>query len=206
MQLPRRNGFDGWPEFFSLFVQHGRVDMSHAILWKASGWLALGLVLTLSGVVSAADLKVGDKAPPFTMQGSDGKTYSLDQFKGKQAVVLAWYPKAFTGGCTAECTSFRAKSKEMKEMKAAYFTASVDPVEENTKFAKSLDADYPILSDPDKSVAKAYGVLNERGMATRWTFYIDKDGIIKEIDKKVNTKKAADDVISKVKSLGLSGD
>jgi peroxiredoxin Q/BCP len=180
--------------------------MSHAILRKASGWLALGLVLTLSGIVSAADLKVGDKAPPFTMQGSDGKTYSLDQFKGKQAVVLAWYPKAFTGGCTAECTSFRAKSKEMKEMKAAYFTASVDSVEENTKFAKSLDADYPILSDPDKTVAKAYGVLNERGMATRWTFYIDKDGIIKEIDKKVNTKKAADDVISKVKSLGLSGD
>jgi thioredoxin-dependent peroxiredoxin len=183
--------------------------MTHAILRKGSGWLALGLGLVLSGVgvVSAADLKVGDKAPPFTMKGSDGKTYSLDQFKGKQAVVVAWYPKAFTGGCTAECKSFRAKSKEMKEMKAAYFTASVDTVEENTRFARSLDADYPILSDPDKTVAKAYGVLNEqRGMAMRWTFYIDKDGIIKEIDKKVNTAKAAEDVVSKVKSLGLSGD
>jgi thioredoxin-dependent peroxiredoxin len=181
--------------------------MTHSILRQGSRWLALGLGLVVSGVVSAADLKVGDKAPAFSMVGSDGKTYTLDHFKGKQAVVLAWYPKAFTGGCTAECTSFATKSKEMKELKVAYFTASVDPVVDNTKFANSLNADYPILSDPDKSVAKAYGVLNpDRGFANRWTFYIDKDGIIKEIDKKVNTKMAAEGVIAKVKSLGISGD
>ena len=182
--------------------------MSHAILRGGAGVLGLSLGLLVTGVVSAAELKVGDKAPAFTMQGSDGKTYTLDQFKGKRAVVLAWYPKAFTGGCTAECTSFRAKSKEMKELNVAYFTASVDTPDYNKKFAESLDADYPILSDPDKSVAKAYGVLREPGgaVANRWTFYIDKDGIIKEIDKKVDTKKAAEGVVSKVKSLGLNGD
>jgi len=180
--------------------------MSHAILRKSSTWVALGVALAVVGVVAAADLKVGDKAPAFTMKGSDGKTYTLDDFKGKQAVVLAWYPKAFTGGCTKECTSFRTKSKELKELKVAYFTASVDPVEENTKFANSLNADYPILSDPDKSVARAYGVLSDRGMANRWTFYIDKNGIIKEIDKKVNAANAADNVISKVKALGLAGE
>ena len=181
--------------------------MSHAISRKSSACIALGVALAVVGVVSAADLKVGDKAPAFTMKGSDGKTYTLDDFKGKQAVVLAWYPKAFTGGCTKECTSFRTKSKEMKDLKVAYFTASVDTVDENTKFANSLNADYPILSDPDKSVAKAYGVMNEqRGFANRWTFYIDKEGVIKEIDKKVDTKQAAEGVMSKVKSLGLGGD
>jgi thioredoxin-dependent peroxiredoxin len=166
--------------------------------------LAIGLAL-IAGA-AAAELKVGDKAPDFSLQGSDGKTYTLDQFKGKSAVVVAWFPKAFTGGCTKECKSLRANSKALKELNVAYFTASVDPAEQNEKFAKSLDLDYPILSDPDKTVANAYGVMSPRGFSNRWTFYIDKDGIIKEIDKKVNTAKAADDVISKVKSLGLTGD
>jgi thioredoxin-dependent peroxiredoxin len=90
----------------------------------------------------------------------------------------------------------------------AYFTASVDSVDGdkgNAAFAKSLDLDYPILSDPDKSTAKAYGVLNAAGMSSRVTFYIDKEGVIKEIDKKINTGKAGDDVVSKVKSLGIGG-
>ena len=90
-------------------------------------------------------------------------------------------------------------------MNVAYFTASVDKPEENKKFAESLDLDYPILSDPDKTVANAYGVMSPRGFSNRWTFYIDKDGIIKEIDKKVNTDKAGEDVAAKVKALGLDG-
>ena len=65
--------------------------------------LSLALTLTISLPALAAELKVGDEAPNFTMKGSDGKTYSLSDFKGKKAVVLAWYPKAFTGGCTKEC-------------------------------------------------------------------------------------------------------
>src|SRR5271155_2520423 len=143
--------------------------------------LGVLLVMVIAGA-AAADLKVGDPAPPFEMKGSDGKTYTLDQFKGKLPVVVAWFPKAFTGGCTAECKSLRANSKELHALKVAYFTASVDPPEENKRFAESLELDYPILSDPDKTVATAYGVLSQRGMAQRWTFYIDKDGTIKEID------------------------
>ena len=96
----------------------------------------------------------------FSLQGSDGKTYTLEQFKGKSAVVIAWFPKAFTGGCTNECKSLRANSKALKDLNVAYFTASVDTPEENKKFAESLDLDYPILSDPDKTVAKAYGVVH----------------------------------------------
>ena len=166
--------------------------------------LGIGLVLVGGAGAVRAELKVGDKAPAFELKGSDGKTYTLDQFKGKSAVVVAWFPKAFTGGCTKECKSLRANSKALHELDVAYFTASVDTPELNKQFAESLDLDYPILSDPDKSVAKAYGVLSGRGFSNRWTFYIDKDGIIKEIDKTVNPDKAGADVAAKVKSLGLS--
>ncbi len=164
----------------------------------------LGVGTVLSGVSRADGPKVGDQAPPFTLKGSDGKTYSLGDFKGKKGVILAWFPKAFTGGCTAQCKSYGSDSAELKTQNVAYFTASVDEPDYNKKFAESLGADYPILSDPDKSVAKAYGVLSERGFANRWTFYIDKNGVIKEIDKKVNTKQAAPDTAAKVKSLGLA--
>lgn len=170
--------------------------------------LTLGLSLGfLVSTVAAAELKVGDKAPPFSLQGSDGKTYSLDDFKGKKAVVVAWFPKAFTGGCTAECKSLRANSDSMKKLGVAYFTASVDTPDKNKDFAKSLDLDYPILSDPDKSVAKAFGVLRpDGGVTNRWTFYIDKDGVIREIDKSVNTAQAAEGIAAKVKELKLTGE
>ncbi len=168
--------------------------------------LGIGLAIVAGAAMAAAELKVGDKAPAFSMQGSDGKTYTLEQFKGKSGVVLAWFPKAFTGGCTKECKSFRANSKALKELNVAYFTASVDTPELNKKFAESLDLDYPILSDPEKTVATAYGVLRPNGAVTnRWTFYIDKDGIIKEIDKMVHTEKAGEDLAAKVKELGLEG-
>ena len=80
----------------------------------------------------------------------------------------------------------------------------MDDAETNAKFAKSLECDYPILSDPTKEVAKAYGVLGPRGFAQRWTFYIDKNGVIREIDKKINASKAAEDTVAKVKELGLA--
>ncbi len=176
---------------------------------KNLGRRILGLALSVLSVMAivgaaTAELKVGDPAPPFSLKGSDGQTYSLEQFKGKSPVVIAWFPKAFTGGCTKECKSLKETSKALHDLKFAYFTASVDTPEENARFAKSLDLDYPILSDPEKSVAKDYGVLNpQRGMANRWTFYIDKDGIIKEIDKKINSPQAGPDIAAKMKSLGL---
>ena len=185
--------------------------MSHTLSVRSARTLAaavvgLGLAGWAAGPAAAEELKVGDKAPAFSLKGTDGKTHTLDDFKGKQAVVLAWFPKAFTGGCTKECKSFREHSADMKKLNVAYFTASVDTADYNKKFAESLDLDYPILSDADKSVAKAYGVLNEaRGVPNRWTFYIDKNGVIKEIDKKVNTTNAGPDVAAKVKELGLAG-
>ena len=178
-------------------------------IWSVLGVLGLGLGLIGSVRPAVADdLKVGDKAPAFSLPGSDGKTYSLDDFKGKKAVVVAWFPKAFTGGCTAECKSIRENSASLKPLNVAYFTASVDTPEENKKFAESLMLDYPILSDPSTEVARAYGVYNpERKFAMRWTFYIDKDGTVKEIDKGVQTrtKTAGADLAAKIKELGLEG-
>lgn len=86
----------------------------------------------------------------------------------------------------------------------AYFTASVDTPETNRKFAESLEADYPILSDPDKTVARAYGVVaGDRQYASRWTFYIGKDGKILEIDKQMNPAAHGADIVARLTSLGI---
>lgn len=162
---------------------------------------AVGAVMSAGMPADAAELKVGDKAPEFEMTGSDGKTYKLSQFKDKQAVVVAWFPKAFTGGCTKECKSLRANGKVLREYNVAYFTASCDPVEKNTAFAKSLELDYPILSDPDKKVAKAYGILNDRGFSSRVTFIVGKDGKILHIEKKVKTDEHAEQISDELAKL-----
>jgi len=163
------------------------------------------VLFTSGNRVQAAELKVGDEAPPFALKGSDGKTYSLKDYAGKQAVVLAWFPAAFTPGCTRECKNFQAEGNAIKKFDAAYFTVSVDPPEKNAKFAESLGVkDYPILSDPDRATAKAYGVLrSEKGVANRWTFYIGKDGKILAIDKAIKVDTSANDVAAKLKALDV---
>lgn len=159
---------------------------------------------------TAGELKVGDPAPDFTLQASDGKTYSLASFKGKQPIVLAWFPKAFTQGCTIECKSLAEHGDLIKKYDVTYFMASVDPLEStgevkgNKAFAEAMHADFPLLSDPTKETAKAYGVLNEqRGFSNRWTFYIGKDGKIQAIDKDVASRLAtsAEDMAAKLGEL-----
>jgi thioredoxin-dependent peroxiredoxin len=154
----------------------------------------------------AEELKVGDPAPDFTLQATDGKTYKLADFKGKQSVVLAWFPKAFTQGCTIECKSLAEHGDLIKKYDVTYFMASVDALEGaqgNKAFAETHKADFPLLSDPTKETAKAYGVLTERGFANRWTFYIGRDGRIQAIDKDVKDRLAtsAEDMAAKLGEL-----
>ena len=165
--------------------------------------IGVGAAMSVGMPADAAELKVGDKAPEFEMKGSDGKTYKLSQFKDKQAVVVAWFPKAFTGGCTAECKSLRASGKALREFDVAYFTASCDPVERNTDFAKSLELDYPILSDPDTKVAKAYGILNDKGFSNRATFIVGKDGKILHIESKVKSGEHASQILDELAKLKI---
>jgi peroxiredoxin Q/BCP len=172
---------------------------------KTVSSLTCALVLAAAGLAPAAELAVGDPAPDFKLQASDGKTYTLSQFKGKKAVVLAWFPKAFTSGCTIECKSLAANGDKLKKYEVEYFMASVDPLEGeqgNKAFAESEKADFPILGDPSKQTASAYGVLNaERGFANRWTFYVGKDGKIAAIDKAVKPPTSAADVIAHLDEL-----
>ena len=147
----------------------------------------------------AEPLKVGDKAPHFDLESSAGGRYAL----GDRAVVLAWFPRAFTSGCTAECKSLAKNGHRIREFDADYMMASVDSIEDNTGFAQENGADFPILSDPTKAVARAYGVLHERGFTLRHTFYIGADGTILAIDRDVTPATAAEDIIATLDSLGI---
>ena len=166
-------------------------------------------------------VKVGDMAPDFTLPGTDGKTHKLSEYRGKQAVVIAWFPRAFTQGCTIECKSLAENGDKIKH-DVAYFMASTDNIEENTKFAKATsvtlqgrgggaatvvekkEADFA-LSDPSKEVATKYGVLMANGqMANRWTFYIDKSGKVVAIDTVVRPATSAEDMITKLAELKVA--
>lgn len=152
----------------------------------------------------AGDIRVGDPAPDFTLQASDGKTYSLADYKGNQAVVIAWFPKAYTRGCTIECKSLAENGHLIKKYDVTYFMASVDPLEDNVGFAEETKADFPLLSDPSKDVAKAYGVLHMLGFAKRHTVYIGKDGAVIKIDTTVNPKTSAEDMAATLGELGVA--
>jgi thioredoxin-dependent peroxiredoxin len=166
--------------------------------------LVLGFATFAFAQAPVAELKVGDKAPNFKLQASDGKTYNLADFAGKKAVVVAWFPAAFTKGCTVECKSLAMNGDKIRQYDVAYFMASVDPIEKNTDFAKAQEADFPLLSDPTKEVATAYGVLNARGTANRWTFYVGKDGRILAIDKTIKVETSAEDMVAKLGELNVS--
>jgi thioredoxin-dependent peroxiredoxin len=165
--------------------------------------LAVALfALCFTAGVRAADLAVGDVAPEFSLEGTDGKTHSLSEYKGK-AVVLAWYPKAYTSGCTVECKSLAEHGDLIRQFDTVYFMASVDPIDKNKGFAAEQKADFPLLSDPTKATAKAYGVLNAMGIASRVTFVIGADGKIIAIDRNVNPATAAQDIAATLAKLDI---
>ncbi|MEY8213692.1 MAG: redoxin domain-containing protein [Colwellia sp.] len=168
------------------------------------------LILVICSLVSlvgfsalATDLKVGDTAPNFNLQATTGDYYQLSDYKGKQAVVLAWYPMANTRGCTIECKSLTEQGHLIREFDVSYVMASVDPLDDNRDFAEKTGADFPMLSDPTKSAAKAYQVLNMFRVASRVTFYISKEGKIVKIDDDITPKSAAQDMANNLAALGI---
>jgi peroxiredoxin Q/BCP len=158
---------------------------------------------SIAHVFATTDLKVGDPAPDFTLKASDGKTYKISDFRNKQAILLAWFPKAYTRGCTLECKSLAEHGDLIKQYDVAYFMISIDPLDQNTTFAEEQHADFPLLSDPTKKTAEAYGVLGAMGVANRWTFYIGTDGKILSIDKDVKAATSAEDMAAKLHELGV---
>lgn len=162
--------------------------------------LAAGFII-FSGAANA--LQVGDMAPDFQLPGADGKTYQLSDYRDKQAVVLAWFPMASTHGCTIECKSLAENGDKIRQFDVTYFMASVDPLADNVDFAEQTNADFPLLSDEDKSVARDYEVLGLLGVAQRHTFYIGKDGRILKIDTQVNPETSAEDMVRNLGELSV---
>ncbi len=167
--------------------------------------VALFTVLCLHvAVPELSALEVGDQCPEFSLEASDGQTYSSKDFVGRVPVVIAWFPKAFTGGCTRECLSLQESSQSLGSYDVLYFAASVDDVETNTRFAASLGVSFPILADPWKLAASAFGVVDEeQPRARRWTFYIGADGFVRHIDKSIDTANAGRQLAGRMAGLGF---
>jgi peroxiredoxin Q/BCP len=165
-------------------------------------FFALLVVFSLSSLATAETLKVGEQAPAFSLQGSDGNTYNLADYVGKQAVVLAWFPKAFTSGCTIECKSLAENGHLIREFDVTYFMASTDPLDQTIAFAEASEADFPLLSDPSTETAGDYGVLVS-GVARRHTIYIGSDGKILKVDTSVRPASSAEDMAATLAELAI---
>ena len=148
------------------------------------------------------DLKVGDKAPEFTLTDERGFPVSLKNFVGSKIVVLYFYPKDFTSGCTKEACSFRDDYHIYEEKGVEVIGISLDSQESHKKFSEKHNLPFSLLSDNQKEVAKQYGVLGFGSMLTkRVTFIIDKKGKIARIFPKVNIKKHSKEVLELINKI-----
>ena len=139
-------------------------------------------------------LTQGDKAPNFNSKDQNGNSISLDQFKG-QKVVLYFYPKDNTPGCTAEACDFRDNYQGLKAQGIEVLGVSVDDEKSHQKFITKYDLPFTLVADTDKTIVEAYGVWAEKNMygkkymgINRTTFIIDEEGNIAHIISKVDTK------------------
>lgn len=145
--------------------------------------------------------KEGDKAPDFTAKDQNGKTVSLSDFKGKP-VILYFYPKDDTPGCTAEACSFRDNYQSLLGKGYAVIGVSTDDEKSHKKFETKFSLPFPLIADPDKKIVEAYGVWVEKNMygkkymgTARTTFLIDANGIITKVIDKVDTQNSSQQVI-----------
>jgi len=148
-----------------------------------------------------ATLKEGDKAPDFTAKDQNGKTVSLTDFKGKN-VILYFYPKDDTPGCTAEACDFRDNYQSMLGQGFEVIGVSTDDEKSHKKFETKYSLPFPLIADTDKSINEAYGVWVEKNMygkkymgTARKTFIIGADGTLSKIIDKVDTKNASQQVL-----------
>lgn len=152
--------------------------MKQILLFLVSATLVLAQAHT--------QLKPGDSAPEFKLRASTGKEISLSDYKGK-VVVLAFFPAAYTSGCTKELTTYQTDIKKFQGMDVQVITVSTDFIATLSHWAKELDAAFPMASDHDHVATKAYGIYNDsgqlKGLATRTTFVIGPDGKIANVEE-----------------------
>jgi peroxiredoxin Q/BCP len=150
---------------------------------------------------NAENLSVGNTAPDFTLQDSDGVNYNLSTYKGKNPVVIYFYPKAGTSGCTKQACGIRDAWSRFKENNIMVLGISVDSKESIKEFIIDHNLNFPLLSDETKEVSRKYGVLNNIGVDSRITFIVDKNGNISNIIRDVNVETHADDVFNLASKL-----
>lgn len=157
-------------------------------------------------MASAPIAQPGTPAPDFSLPSSAGKTIRLDDFAGKKTVVLYFYPKADTPGCTKEACGFRDAIAEYDRANVAVLGISPDPVKDVEKFAAKFHLNFPLLADADHAVAEKYGVWQEKSMygktymgVARTTFVIGKDGKIADVFEKVKPEGHDREVLERIR-------
>ena len=167
---------------------------------------SLLFIITVMGLiktVNAAELEEGSKAPEFELNDQTNSTHKLKDYKGKW-IVLYFYPKDDTPGCTKEACEFRDDIAILQSLNAQVFGVSVDSTKSHEKFAIKYNLQFPLLSDIDGLVAKRYGSLTKIGplkFAKRHTFVIDPFGNIAKIYRSVKPATHSDEVIADIKLL-----
>lgn len=156
-----------------------------------------------------SDIAEGKRAPDFSLPASSGGEISLGQFKGENDVVLYFYPKDMTAGCTAEACSFRDLKGELEAAGAVILGVSTDSLDSHGKFVAAQNLNFPLLSDTEAKVSRDYGVYKEKSRygrkfmgIERTTFVIDRAGVVRKIYPKVSVEKHAAEVLAFVRSLG----
>lgn len=149
----------------------------------------------------------GHKAPDFDLPSSDGRDIRLSAYQGKQPVVLYFYPKADTPGCTKEACGFRDRIADYAGANVAVLGISPDPVGDVTKFSKKFALNFPLLADADHSIAERYGVWQKKSMmgkeymgVVRTTFVIGADGRIAHVFEKVKPEGHEEEVLAWLKA------
>jgi peroxiredoxin Q/BCP len=164
------------------------------------GWMSSSLI-SLFGIGGGGTVvREGDKAPEFALPSQDGNLIRLTDFRGK-IVILYFYPKDDTPGCTKEACSFRDNVVKFNELKAEILGVSTDDLESHKQFQKKYRLNFTLLSDPEKEVTKLYGVKNLFGLADRATFVIDKEGVIRKIFPHVDVSHHSEELLEFVSQL-----
>lgn len=146
------------------------------------------------------ELNVGDKAPDFTAESTEGKV-SLSDYRGKNLVIY-FYVRDGTPGCTMQSCSLRDGIDKIKELDAEVLGISVDDLESHRKFKEKENLNFPLVADTDYKISKSFNVFNEeRQMSKRMTFIIDKNGIIRHIFPKIDVRAHAEEVCNVLKTM-----
>ena len=161
--------------------------------------LVFAALLAACGGTQASDA-THRRAPDFEAQDQHGETRRLSEFAGK-VVVLYFYPRDATPGCTTEACAFRDAWDRFEEAGAVVVGVSTDDVEAHRAFAEEHELPFPLLADPSESIAEAYGVPVRMGYAKRMTFLIDGDGVIRRVFEDVDPGVHADEVLAAISEL-----